>query len=291
MKIETVTVRQGELGRTFKLFENNREIHRPHARKLAKIMDEVSESGVLDLMRNGSGYYVIDGQHRVFAVSELMSTPVKFYAVVRDADDVEDITKLLIGRHQGKAWQSADSLFITRGGSPWVTVAEDVGFEASFKKTDRRGFSWTALLRARIVADAIHRIRGTAVSAAGASMQSLIKIWLEADPEIIQNTIAAVQWWAPVAQHWTLGPTVPASRALPARGLFGFLAMAIAIAIFETNNHSLLQTAQQRAMRDASLRFVATNVPLPSIALQIIRALNFRAQTQIVDLYLVTGRA
>lgn len=283
MKLTTITVRQGDWEAKYKLIRRNRIIDKKYARTLIPHMDVISELGSpIDLIQNGPGFYVIDGQHRIIAVSEFMETPVKFNAIIRDREEVTNEIAMLLGRHKSKAWFTKDSLWVTRDDSPWFRLANEIGFSAKFEVAPKKTWAWSSILTARIMADHIHANKSIAVGRGlGGTKDANLGLWLNSDKYVVDKTLRALQWWAPMAAQL---------QAKGVRTVFSHGMSALVISVYETNDANILAGVERGLLADEGMRALFSAMPLSQIAPILLRAMNYRRRERFVSLYEMTGR-
>jgi hypothetical protein len=217
-KMTTMTVNPGDFGKKFKTFNGEynayqRPIRKGHARKMAKNWDAVLASTILLLLQckddTGKVFYrILDAQHRLWAASELRSTPTKFMAIIYDSLDVLPLSGptqvadfICMVNTEGQKFSLNEMLGNYKGHSKWPSVFAKYGLTPSYN-AGKRTINWANIVRAATLVESSY-LKGEPDS--GSSSQRRVleawKTWSEAKIERYAKIIA---WWEPIAQDVNL---------------------------------------------------------------------------------------
>ena len=184
--------------RQAKRLRKNWELHRELAVNLLRSDD-------------GSFYWIIDGQHRIYLISEVLCQAYDIHATVYMSKDdmppssrpgvspvLQAVTTINI---EGKRFSSKDNLVCTRGSSPWETEAKKRGLDHLFlfcsDKEVRGKFQWNAVITALLQAQTFKS--ASSVGKSGQHNTAIMNKWLNPSAREIQDTLDVIEWWEPAA--------------------------------------------------------------------------------------------
>ena len=255
-RFEKVVVKPGDWGGKFRPFEgayraNNREIAPRHARALLDKWDSVVAESTLVLtedVRTGA-FLIVDGQHRVYAASELREKPTTFYAEVRSVDQMpSDPAAQIANLNMTRRFRSVDFLQSQKDHSLWPKLLEERGLTPSYGGATGRNLTWMAVLMGVAYA---RNHRNNVAQTTGTNAEGMLELWLSHDPEVLEEmkVVADVlNWW------------LPGSKIAEARGVKAMrssMGIAFALLLVDKNQgNRLLDSAPQR---------IATWPPLESV--------------------------
>lgn len=277
-----VTVTPGCVGRDFFYHPFNRRVDPNWAKELAANIESVTMSRPdLEFLSIDGKLYILDGQHTITAISNHLDSSRKFDAKIFEADDIDDVHEYLAAKHKGKVWRTADSLYIHKDKSLWPAAAARKGIELSFAVTNRKGFTYSGLINARIAASNTIERGAVIRTDKGRSAVQLLQTWTTQDAPMVERTMDAVAWWLPLA-----------TAALAHRNIALFQAevLGLAIAIFERNSPESLRVTPENFTSDDGLLGLRGVMAFQVLVPRLLHALNYRKQRHLLSLFGETGR-
>lgn len=279
---KTVTVGPGCLGVDFFLHPENRKIDKSHVKLLASSMDSVSMTRPdIELLQIKGKLYILDGQHTITALSEGLFETRKFDAKIFDEDEIQDVPDYLAAKHKGKIWRRHDDFFITRGKSLWPKMAEARGLDIKHGMTSKLTFTWGTLLDAVAASDHMRKA-GRAVRIGGTDARKITApLWLEATKEKVSESLDCAAWWI------SMNKAVWEKRRI---SMLGTEIAAIGFYIYKKYPTEAPLIHPETFAADDRLTLCRGSSAYAIVLPNLMHALNYRKQSNILDIFGVTGR-
>lgn len=243
-EFQRVTVTPGSLNKLFRFLGMsdgvlNRPIRADRVRAMGRHWkaDEAAGS-YLVLWDRGDHYSIIDGQHRITAISEYLGESVELGAIVYPPSyfvgGADTLLSALDGQYNAVGQKNSDRIRARAAMSAWPQIFKEYGLELAFD-TSRSRITWDGLLAARLRADVSHkqkRVIGLARLAKGVSERAaIVGAWEHYTEADIRQTAETLQWWKPIAEQ------VYQSRK--ASALSSSAGLQFALLLRECNPHGL----------------------------------------------------
>lgn len=201
MRLKRITVNPGDFGEKYKTLDGHGDAHnRPPneewAKKLCKLgLAEVATIGVVMLLESevDGQYYIIDGQHRIYAASELEARLFCFVAVIIERGyEPANIAKMVADLNAGRRTTPAERLSIFKEHSSWYD-----------EFTKKRGIvlvnkDWPLFLRGIYAGTCA--LNKDQWNAKYLDIDPLVNFWKHTPPALIEESIKVYNWWTPAAK-------------------------------------------------------------------------------------------
>jgi hypothetical protein len=282
-----IVVMPGDWGKRFQPGESQRSIRAKWARVLARYMPAVQESsGALVLSplpcakNERPSYIVLDGQHRIYAASEVLKKPVRFYAEIRH--EVRDTQEAVRNLNRQMRHNLGDSLEVTRRDSPWPEIFAEYGLDLSYRQK-RTDWCWPVVLRAFTVDQwALESGGPMAYRTNVRSNEQCIDVWKNAKPSDIRDFAEFLLWWSPAMEH---GKKIRLNMGT-------YDTLMIMWRIYQENPESYLKGLPKKVMRYPEIeRLRGSNAAQLSNTIRLLlAAVNYKNQTRLLTFCGRTGR-
>jgi hypothetical protein len=304
-RLEVVTVGPGDYGRKFFPVDgydkaNNRNINRSAARDYWKVIDSIaSTGGELRLMpRPRGGYMIIDGQHRIYGISEFGNRQIEMKAVIVPYSEYErlkengfNLVDLIINQNKGKAFSPKDDMKARESESTWIEPFTKSGIRPVYNNSASE-YNWPAVVRGYLTYG--HFIKDGKVGnnpSPRISRNDIAEAWITAPVKDVEEIAEALHWWKEVTQ---------AAHARRITGMMTGSMLGLAVLAYSQNKDLIadkdripLDMIYQKVSRFERLeRFkdLAKNSNLHEAQAQLLAMLNYGAKINMFSIFGDNGR-
>lgn len=194
-KIVNITVRPGDWGKKF-ISVHNRDVDKSWCRQMVRSWDTVTKSTVTlhPFDETETKWIIIDGQHRIYAASEVLKKSTTFYAEIRA--DIDNVRKEIELENKGKKHNIADRLRIYEDMSSWPKVFKSFKLEPVHAQSKFR-YSWKLIVAADLTAaDYINTGNRRRLS-----QNMIMDRWTQASEQDIAAIAEFLKWWEPAVDY------------------------------------------------------------------------------------------
>lgn len=205
-----VTVAPGDFRRRYLELEGhdgacNRPIDAARVRLYGQSLESICTTTIALLDVNGR-MFILDGQHRLAAISAHATAPMRIAAriltredVARVAPSLADYMKVLGAQ---KPMGVGGRLSVFRSQSPWVEHAPRALADSMTFNPSKTRISWLSLLGAVIGAERSHK-KGYFVSFSATNVDAaeVFNVWLRAPESAVREVFECVEPWIRVAER------------------------------------------------------------------------------------------
>jgi hypothetical protein len=254
----------------------NREIDIVRCRGMARDWRPEHAHAVALIPRPKGGYYIVDGQHRLFTASALVSGESKFLARIYRPNGPEEAKDLIVQLNKTTALRLHHMTTVTKAFSWWPEIFERYGLFP--QSSGRRGrLTWPSVLQAHLQINSGGTLGGKESRHHGEA------VFVTKDPldiPKIEQTAADIAVWRP---FWE-----PASQ--DRSWVLSGGALTFMLALRRQNpDHPQLDAVPTRLLKWPGLpRAVATSSPRAVIH-ELLRGVNYRLRDD--NLFQVNGRS
>jgi hypothetical protein len=241
--IKVMEVGPGDLDTKFFFLQgfagaSNRTLDRRMARKYAKEISDYTLANVILVEKKGESgkYWVVDGQHRLYAISELRKQTYAVSTVIWTWEKFESLgismSDFVSALNQGKAFTPSDDFAVHFGQSAWPPMFQAVGLSPGMSNTSK-AYCWHGLVRTFLIWEDMERKQAVA-RPGGQQRGRRTEAWESQDPEVVERVrmlAEAMAWWRPVAE---------AARARKVNSLYATNVLAIAAIMYRENREMIL---------------------------------------------------
>jgi len=215
----------------------NREIDTSHVKYLLGVWTDLQGS-IIHLLERAPAvdnyeavYKILDGHHRLYG-TDSVNGPSMFLAIIWKWGvhlyTVQELRALYnhLNSTRVKPQNFDDILHSESNFSPWPAVFEKYDLRPKYSKGSWTPFSWSSIIKGRLIADAIKAGVGDGadlleISASTPSIKRANKdgvvipmqLWLEADNSVIDMTAQACAKWWPIGKDFHKTPHLTAFAA------------------------------------------------------------------------------
>ena len=292
-----IEVSRGDLGVKFHTIDGldaayNRPVNQARVKEYGKNVDALGISHVTLVQAAPGSYYIVDGQHRIAAISQYGNNhpvfmPATIYTVKEIGDAGRTVSQFISDLNKGRPFSGADRLAVFAHDSAWPTVFKSFGVEP-VHGSKRGELNWSQIVRGYLIAKSCTQLgRITSVSREVGSDRKresdlVAHTWAKAHLAEIQEAARALAWWQPVA-------AAAARRGV--RSLYTAHGITIALLMFDQNKDrpSSLAGAEGAVTTDVSIDAMRglTHVRL---MMAILRSVNYRRSSNKIYVFGKDGR-
>lgn len=206
-RLEFVTVNPGDFRRKFMELDGfkgacNRPIDPNRVNQYGKTLSGICTTVVVLLEENGQTF-ILDGQHRIAAISTYATKPMQIAARILTSKEVNEVSDNLAAYMRGLGTQKPQGtgarLAIFRSQSPWVQmVPDDIADMMTFNYAKTKT-NWVALMSAIIAAERSFK-RGRFITSGGVDEPSVFDLWLKVQKKTIDEVYAVLVPWLKMAE-------------------------------------------------------------------------------------------
>jgi len=301
---EKIEVKAQSYGKLFRLCEGfgkamNRTLDPKHAKELGALWPIVRQEVIkLLLSEDKSFYYILDGQHRIYYISEILRKSDTLLALIyRSSDELPEADVVTQARGSrianfisdsnspGKAFRCNAHLQNYSKSSIWPDIFGEYGLSPTNGRVD----SWSCILKSHLLAEACLRLKR--VTTGGVQTPALVACWLMADPKEIHFVARNYAIWRTVAER---ADQVLSSQKRRGHflSLFGIPATTTFLLAAAENDPKLLADGRLNNFIDSmSLDFASKQASQLDDSIRIfLKIINFKRVTQLVTVLGRTGR-
>ncbi len=283
-----VTVSPGDFGTKYLMIENldgahNRLVNRAEVREIGRDLSAILET-TLYLIVDGDKWYILDGQHRIAAISEYALAPIEMMACVYTLEQVRrrgGVIKMLKDLNKGRHHNGADKLCILQQNSPWVPIFAEFGLDPAFDK-GRTHLTWNNVMSAVAVMN--RSIEASSFTRSGdfSSHEEEFKSYSDDD---IRTVARDLRRWVKIAD------AVKTERKITS--LYGYRPMGIyLLACLENHGSPAMSGLETRILNYPELRKLVNLAGSASEELfkEMLRAFNYKQTKHVITVFGKTGR-
>jgi hypothetical protein len=298
-----VTIRPGDFGTLFRLFLGydkawNRPVTIAHARSFG---DKDLHRSPLFLLRSPcrTFYYIIDGQHRIWFISECSLVPVTLEVIMYDnPGDLPDRREYAtetksaafiryLNTPLGKKHTIGNHLENLQGASLWPAEFAKAGLFPRYE--GKSPLTWAAILKAYLIyRDCVSR--RMIVGASKIDPEDIWGLWTNADLGVISSVAEACAWWNKVALR---AKEVHSEKKKPFNSLFAETQMVLALLTYFENKREIKLDGRvcqfDSPKTKAALKGNSVS-GLPTTARAFLDIINWKKQTRLITLFGNAGR-
>lgn len=292
-----IEVSRGDLGVKFLTIDGldaafNRPVNPARVKEYGKNIDALSISHVTLVQAVPGRYYIVDGQHRIAAISKYgnghpVLMPATIYTVKEIGDAGRTVSQFISDLNKGRPFSGADRLAVFAADSAWPTVFKSFGIEP-VHGTKRSNLNWSQILRGYMIAKGcadLGRVTNVARDVGGKKQREgevVARAWTCADLVEIQEVARALNWWDPVAD---------AAARRGVNSLYSAAGIAIALLMYHQNKDkpAALTGAEGAVLTDVSIDAVR-GLSGTRLMFAILRLVNYRRSSNKLYVFGRDGR-
>lgn len=222
-RLEFVTINPGDFRVKYLELDGfkgacNRPIDPLRVNQYGKVLPGICTTVVV-LLEENNQLFILDGQHRIAAISTYATRPMQIAARILTRPEIHEVSDDLAAYMRGLGTQKPQGtgarLAIFRSQSPWIEHLP-ARFEESFTFTySKNRVNWVTLMTSIVAAErSFKRGRFVAFSGGNSSVEPVIfDLWLKASPETVRDVFNVLMPWVQMADEarakrkitWLLG--------------------------------------------------------------------------------------
>lgn len=298
-EMRNVTVGKGDLNTKYLLIEQaidgggNRSLDPSRVARYAACLEDFERAGSLVLLSAGEGQpmYILDGQHRIRAISEFGQRTYTLRAEIVKLDDIKqsgwDLPTYLLRISDGLARSKNDTYAIYGKESIWTKEATRLGLSEAINYRKRThnstAFGWSSIIGARAAANIMLANNATRYDRKALGALNLT-LWRTVDLAMVRETMMALKWWSSVHES-------AVERKI--RGLSQQNVLALVFCLYRQSKYlGELEKAGQRLVESPYInefRYIDMKRSNRANLGLILAGMNYRQRKNIISCFGVTG--
>jgi len=206
-------------------------------------------------------YYIVDGQHRIYAASELIEGDTHLYAIVRNSTSKPNkksgfrVDKAVSALNSGTAFRLKDWLRTEQSHSPWPKAFKSGGRSPLYTEAQYT-LTWPAIMRGVSVAHS--SLKQGKIFAGGHRSKTILSCWRgeNVDQEFLTQSVEAINWF--YDQLDSRGSSLRRANGV----LYGYKSVACVVLAYIQNSRrlsngrpkSMVDAGQGMVLKEYSLR-------------------------------------
>ena len=285
-----IEVSRGDLGVKFHTIDGldaayNRPVNQARVKEYGKNVGALGISHVTLVQAAPGSYYIVDGQHRIAAISQYgnghpVFMPATIYTVKEIGDAGRSVSQFISDLNKGRPFSTSDRLAVFSQDSQWPFIFAQHGIEIAHGY-GRGRLTWASVLRGSLMAqDCIERSRLTMTK--DGTPETIEALWANGDREQIEAAARAMAWWLPVAT---------AATSQKVYTFFSAPALTLAMVAYHENRDrpAALAGTLSSVSHDPFLAAVKGTANVAAM-IAILRSCNYKRTTNRLTVFGVDGR-